>query len=851
LLTKDKKTNNGRLEFLAAFFICFMVSIFFVTYSGDKKNQEIPPLAQISQDSISTKVVDQKKEAFLEEALKNPEKNSRAIDILENKYLESLKVDTRLTSIRGGHSSKVVYFVEVDGIEKEVVFIREPKEPIPSQEVTLQGLAADKEVILESDDLESLKLLGELKASVSGSREVLVIIHNFADRTFLNNNDGGPNTIYDDSISQSSVQALMNTSTNSVKNFYNEVSYGALSVNATVTPILTSAHNFSTDGCGESAISSIATEAKEAASAADSVNYDPDKFDHFIYIFPYSSLCTYGGGTYAGLAEWPGDEVWINGSWPSRVFSHEIGHNYGLGHANYYDCGTVSIGPSCTSREYYDYFDTMGGFENGHFNASNKEYLGWMSGKIQAIRSEGNYALYPMSSGANNLKAIKIPIGATGKYYYVEYRQAAGLDSSFGPGGTRGAQIRIGKGNHKDTDIIDMTPQGNFTSSNMRDVALSTGQIFYDNVNGIGIEQTSATSSEVGIRISLPFNPSNLPVTTSLAFSSLSPAAGETLQASYRLKNISSVAVTIDAGLADQNTRTGQWNSFSPQRNITIEPGETRTFAFTKTVRFPGPHHTWIAIGQNGVWHNARPATNQLVNYSYTVQSPEKVVPVSASLAFSNLSPAAGETLDGGFTLRSNAKGSITVDVGFADYNTQSGKWNSFSPQRGITLSPGETRRLSFSKTSKFPGPHRTWIAIGHDGVWYDARPLTNQLTAYSYQVRNPRIEISKFFFNSVPPVLNQEFTATVAIKNLEPREIKMVGLGVPVFNSVNNTWRTLNSNITNFTLAPGETQNYTFRRTLTESGYYNIWPSYMVDDAWLTGTNQNGIFLFWSGWVR
>jgi hypothetical protein len=345
--------------------------------------------------------------------------------------------------------------------------------------------------------------------------------------------------------------------------------------------------------------------------------------------------------------------------------------------------------------------------------------------------------------------------------------------------------------------------------------------------------------------------PGITPVTTSLAFSSLSPAAGETLQASYRLKNISSVAVTIDAGLADQNTRTGQWNSFSPQRNITIEPGETRTFAFTKTVRFPGPHHTWIAIGQNGVWHNARPATNQLVNYSYTVQSPEKVVPVSASLAFSNLSPAAGETLDGGFTLRSNAKGSITVDVGFADYNTQSGKWNSFSPQRGITLSPGETRRLSFSKTSKFPGPHRTWIAIGHDGVWYDARPLTNQLTAYSYQVRNPRIEISKFFFNSVPPVLNQEFTATVAIKNLEPREIKMVGLGVPVFNSVNNTWRTLNSNITNFTLAPGETQNYTFRRTLTESGYYNIWPSYMVDDAWLTGTNQNGIFLFWSGWVR
>jgi hypothetical protein len=342
-----------------------------------------------------------------------------------------------------------------------------------------------------------------------------------------------------------------------------------------------------------------------------------------------------------------------------------------------------------------------------------------------------------------------------------------------------------------------------------------------------------------------------LPVTASLGFSNLSPAAGETLQASYTLKNTSDSAITIDAGLADQNTRTGQWNSFSPQRNITLTAGETKTFTFNKTVRFPGPHYTWISIGYAGTWYNAKSASNQLVNYSYIVQSPERVLPVSASLAFSNLSPAAGETLEGGFTLKSNAKTPITVDVGFADQNIQNGKWNSFSAQRAVTFSPGETKRLNFSKTAKFPGLHRSWIAIGHDGVWYDARPLTNQLTNYFYQVRSPRIEISKFFFNSVPPVLNQGFTATAAIKNLEPREIKMVGLGVPVFNSANNTWRTLNSNITDFPLAAGETKNYTFTRTLTESGYYNIWPSYMVDDAWLTGTNQNGIFLFWSGWVR
>jgi hypothetical protein len=160
------------------------------------------------------------------------------------------------------------------------------------------------------------------------------------------------------------------------------------------------------------------------------------------------------------------------------------------------------------------------------------------------------------------------------------------------------------------------------------------------------------------------FNPgevitSSLPVVTSLGFSDLSPVAGQTLNIGFAIKNTTTSPLTVNIGVADQNTGTGQWNSFSPQNNVTFAAGETKNFSFTKQVLYPGQHWTRISIGYQGIWYDAKPMTSQLVDYSYYVRPANNLASVSASLGFSDLSPAAGQSLNAVYTIKNNSSSNI------------------------------------------------------------------------------------------------------------------------------------------------------------------------------------------------
>ncbi len=106
-----------------------------------------------------------------------------------------------------------------------------------------------------------------------------------------------------------------------------------------------------------------------------------------------------------------------------------MGHNFGLYHAHTLECGTTTLGSSCTTNDYGDTIDTMGLQSAGHYNAFQKERLGWLdygvSPPITAVQSDGVYALDPFEadgSGANALKILKATDPTTGKrtWYYVE-----------------------------------------------------------------------------------------------------------------------------------------------------------------------------------------------------------------------------------------------------------------------------------------------------------------------------------------------------------------------------------------------------------------------------------------------
>jgi hypothetical protein len=338
------------------------------------------------------------------------------------------------------------------------------------------------------------------------------------------------------------------------------------------------------------------------------------------------------------------------------------------------------------------------------------------------------------------------------------------------------------------------------------------------------------------------------PVTASLAFNDPNPVVGETVNAAYTVKNMSDSSVTIDLGLADQ-TDNGNWNSFPP-KTVTIAAGATATYTGSRVTSYAGYHRAWICVGINNVWYDARPQTNQLVSYYYNVRNVDaNLLPVSASIGFSDLSPAIGETLNASYAIKNLSGATLTIDAGLADQNTNTGQWNSFTSQT-ITIPGNTVKQVSFSKKVMYPGPHRSWVAVGIGGVWHDAVPLANQLTSYNYVVRVPNIRLNYYAFDKLPPKAGQKFNAYLSVTNLESHPIAIDSLGVPIFDVTDSTWNTMLYSKMNFTLTPSQTLAFSAYQTLAKD-FYNIWPSACTTGYCFTPLTKDGIQMFWAGMIQ
>ena len=141
----------------------------------------------------------------------------------------------------------------------------------------------------------------------------------------------------------------------------------------------------------------ISIDARAAAAAAGA---DLSAYGRYIYIFPQNSGCWWSGMETVGGNP---SRAWINGSIAPGTISHEVGHNFGLDHSHALGCGSTTLGSSCSPIEYGDVLDTMGS-SHGHFNAFQKEQLGWLdnssSPPITTVEANGTYMLNPTSSMA-------------------------------------------------------------------------------------------------------------------------------------------------------------------------------------------------------------------------------------------------------------------------------------------------------------------------------------------------------------------------------------------------------------------------------------------------------------------
>lgn len=265
-----------------------------------------------------------------------------------------------------------------------------------------------------------------------------------------------------------------------------------------------------------------------------------------VYVWS-DNMCSYAGGTIMG-----GNIVFIDGdgSQLGSVYSHELGHIIGFGHA------------STDSAEYGDCYDVMGCAGNfHHMHVLRKLQAGWLpQDAVQTITMPDTYTLEPADKpGVGFKKLLKIQKDQN-TAYYVEYRQNYGVfDSLVSYQGTTDMKVYVGDsdtttpGNRPTyyknptsntfTDqTLGLTIQSQYQDTNIMKVAVSM-------TGGCVIRAFPAGGSSTGKTFSAEVSwlPSNLPPPTVTWYvdSQLYPTDGSFFQASlspaipYGIHNVS------------------------------------------------------------------------------------------------------------------------------------------------------------------------------------------------------------------------------------------------------------------------------------------------------------------------
>lgn len=296
--------------------------------------------------------------------------------------------------------------------------------------------------------------------------------------------------------------------------YYRAASFNQTTFIGTVTPTVLRMPRTKAAYGQMNATSQLLSDARAAAAAAG--------FPQSNFEFDAVAFRRVSAWSWAGLGSVGGRGTWLNGSFGLGVFAHELGHNFGLRHANFWQASNETIIGTGSSQEYGNPFDTMGGGDidnatglQGHFNAWYKWDLDWFSpAQIQVVSQpaqSGTFQVYDLEQASlGGIHGLRVPISGA-RDYWVEYRPVAG--------GLLGRSVVIfwGYPTSDESNLLDMNP----ASPSAGDAPLHVGRTFSDPAAAIHITPTgtaNTTPSSMNVVVNRgPFSNNRPPSVTLMA----------------------------------------------------------------------------------------------------------------------------------------------------------------------------------------------------------------------------------------------------------------------------------------------------------------------------------------------
>ncbi|HEU4869845.1 MAG TPA: hypothetical protein VFT08_03195, partial [Pyrinomonadaceae bacterium] len=506
-------------------------------------------------------------------------------------------------------ASRLRHFLVTADKRFEVRFRTQPRETMRTgMRVAVTGVQVGETLELNSgESVSQLSSTLAVSGNPMGQHRVLVILVNFQDKQIQ-------------PFTREQAQTVMFETTN---NFYREASYGQTWLSGDVygwysIPV-------SSTICDTTAIANFAQQAAASAGA------NLASYDHLVYAFPQNACTWQGRGSVGGSPS----QAWVNEWFGLGIVGHELGHNFGLYHSRSMDCGSLSIGTNCTTDEYGDIMDLMGGANSAHFNLFQKERLAWVNNgsnpPITTVTASGVYWIDPYATASLQPKGLKIlksidAVTGAKTWYYVEFRIPYGFDNflSGNQNVLNGVLIRTGAdSNGQSTYLLDMTP----ATTSWYDPALTVGQTFTDAEAGVTITTVSVGPTGAIVDVTVSSQPCVRANPTLTLAPSQSPwkAAGATATFNVSLRNNDSAGCN-PASFNWQAAAPTAWVAGFASPTMTIGPGTTGTTTLQVTSPL-GTVDGFYAInvnasnGSNPSYGGNAPATYVLVSGLWVTSS--------------------------------------------------------------------------------------------------------------------------------------------------------------------------------------------------------------------------------------